>query len=44
LKIRGVKEGIAIGQVLKLLENEWLNNDFKISDQKISQIINDRNN
>ena len=32
LKNRGIKEGALIGQVLKLLENEWLNNDFKISE------------
>ena len=44
LKNKGIKEGAIIGQVLKLLEKEWLNNDFKISDQKISQIISDRNN
>ena len=44
LKNRGIKEGALIGQVLKLLENEWLNNDFKISKHRISQIINNRNN
>ena len=44
LKNRGMKQGEYIGKVLKILEEEWLNNDFKISDQKISQIINDKNN
>ena len=44
LKDKGVEEGAKMGKVLKLLKNEWLSNDFRISDQKISQIINNHNN
>ena len=40
LKDKGVKEGTAIGKILKSIENEWIYNDFKISDQKVTQIIN----
>ena len=44
LKDRGIKQGENIGKVLKILEKEWLSNNFKISDQKIFKIINDQNN
>ena len=44
LKKKGVNEGAIIGKILKLLENEWLDNDCQISDQKISKIINDVKN
>ena len=44
LKVKGIKEGKIMGKTLKLLENEWLNNDCKISDQKISKIIYDQKN
>jgi poly(A) polymerase len=44
LKNKGIKEGIIIGKTLKILENEWINNDFKISDQRVSKIISDQNN
>ena len=39
LKKNGIQEGVAIGKTLKILENEWLNNNFKISDQKVLEII-----
>ena len=42
LKKRGMKEGAKMGNTLILLQNEWVNNDFKISDQKISKIIIDQ--
>jgi poly(A) polymerase len=44
LKNKGIKEGMVIGKTLKILENEWVNCDFKISEQKISKIISDQNN
>ena len=44
LKKEGIDEGTAVGKTLKLLEVEWLNNDFKISDKKVSKIINDQAN
>ena len=42
LKNKGLKEGIIMGKTLNLLEADWVNNDFKISDQRISQIIDDQ--
>ena len=33
------KEGEVIGKILGSLKNEWLNNNFKITDQKVIQII-----
>ena len=42
LKKRGVKEGEVIGRILKLLELEWLDNNFKISNQRISNIIDEQ--
>ena len=44
LKNKGMKEGLIIGKVLKLIEVEWINNDFKISDEKILKIISRHNN
>ena len=40
LKNQGIKEGKILGKTLKLLEDEWIANDFKIPDQKLSKIIN----
>ena len=39
LKDKGLNEGLIIGQTLELLENEWLNNNFSISSQKVTEII-----
>ena len=39
LKQRGMKEGQTLGKVLKELEKEWVNNNFKISNNKIDEII-----
>ena len=39
LKQKGMKEGQSLGNVLKLLEKEWVNNNFKISNKKIDEII-----
>jgi len=41
---QGIKEGAALGKILKLLQNEWINNNFKISDQKIAELIHKQNN
>ncbi len=43
LKEKGMKEGALIGKTLKLIESEWLNNDFKISDERVLQIIEVQN-
>ncbi len=43
LKDKGMREGALIGKTLKLIESEWLNNDFKISDERVLQIIEVQN-
>ena len=35
----GIKEGLVLGKVLKIIENEWLENNFQISDKRIKEII-----
>ncbi len=39
LKKKGMQEGQSLGNVLKTLEKEWINNNFKISNQRIEEII-----
>ncbi len=39
LKQKGMKEGQSLGNVLKELEKEWVDNDFKISNDRIDEII-----
>ena len=39
LKQKGMQEGQSIGNVLKALEEEWINNNFEISNEKIEKII-----
>ena len=39
LKEKGMKEGQSLGNVLKKLEKEWVNNNFKISNERIDEII-----
>ena len=34
-----MKEGMALGKVLKTIEEEWINNSFKISQERIEEII-----
>ncbi len=40
LKNKGIKEGAMMGKILILLKNDWVNNDFTISDKQILKIIN----
>ena len=35
----GMKEGLSLGKVLKMTEEEWINNNFKISKDQIKEII-----
>ena len=35
----GMKEGSALGKVLKIIEKEWILNSFKISKERIKEII-----
>ncbi len=39
LKQKGLKEGQSLGKILKELEKEWVNNNFKISNNRIDEII-----
>jgi len=39
----GMKEGSAIGKVLKIIEDEWIINGFKISTERIKEIIKSNN-
>ncbi len=40
----GMRQGLLIGRVLKQIEEEWINNDFKISEERVKEIIKLRNN
>ena len=44
LKEKGMKEGALIGKTLKSIENEWLDNDFQISNARVLKIIKAQNN
>ena len=39
LKKNGMKEGESLGKVLKKIESEWVNNNFKISNERIKDLI-----
>ena len=39
LKEKGMKEGVLIGKTLKLIEDEWLDNNFRISNERVLEII-----
>ncbi len=36
---KGMQEGQKLGNVLKTLEKEWINNNFKISNERVEEII-----
>ena len=36
-----LKEGKELGQIIKNIENVWIENSFKISDKEIKQLVND---
>ena len=39
LKQKGMQEGLSLGNVLKTVEKEWINNNFKISSERVEEII-----
>ncbi len=39
LKQKGMQEGQSLGNVLKTLEREWINNNFKITKERVEEII-----
>ena len=43
LKENGMREGTVVGKTLKIIEQEWLDNDFDISKQRVLKIIKEQN-
>ena len=39
-----MKEGLALGKVLKTVEEEWINNNFKITKDKVTELIKQNQN
>ncbi len=37
---KGIKGGEKIGKILKLIENKWVQNDFKLEDDDLNKLIN----
>ena len=37
--INEIIEGMRIGRVLEIIEEEWINNTFKISKERVNEII-----
>ena len=44
LKDNGMRQGAIIGKVLKKLEEEWIRNNFKITENQIQEIIKQYSN
>tara|TARA_B100000686_G_scaffold212968_1_gene219932 strand:- start:1432 stop:2688 length:1257 start_codon:yes stop_codon:yes gene_type:complete len=40
LKKNGLKEGSIIGRTLKIIESEWIKNNFNLSNKRVLEIIN----
>ena len=36
---KGMREGVLLGRVLRKIEDEWINNNFKISNERVEEII-----
>ena len=34
-----MREGVLLGKVLRKIEEEWMENNFKISDDRVKEII-----
>ena len=39
LMSKGMREGVLLGKVLRKIEEEWMENNFKISDDRVQEII-----
>ena len=35
-----IPQGKQLGEKLKVIEEEWVNNDFKISDKEVDNLVN----
>ena len=44
LKENGMKEGVLVGKTLAIIESEWLDNNFEISNERVLKIIQSQNN
>ncbi len=44
LKEKGMKEGVLVGKTLAIIESEWLDNNFEISNERVLKIIQSQNN
>ncbi len=38
-KKKGMKEGLVLGKVMKIVEKEWIENNFQISDKRLLELI-----
>ena len=36
---KGMQQGVLIGKTLKKIEEEWIDNNFKISQERVQEII-----
>jgi hypothetical protein len=36
---KGMREGALLGKVLKKIEEEWIDNNFKMSNDRVQEII-----
>ena len=34
-----MKEGLVLGKVIKILEKEWVENNFRISSERVLEVI-----
>ena len=37
---RGIKSGRKVGEVLKKIEKDWIDNDFQLNDDELRNLIN----
>ena len=36
----GFKKGVELGKKIKLIEKEWVNNNFKLSETELQKLLN----
>ena len=41
MKKFSIPEGKKIGELLKIIENIWIENDFKITEEEIKRVVKD---
>ena len=44
LKQNGLKEGLLLGKVLSIIEKEWVENNFQISEDRVKELIRAHSN